>query len=95
MMFEDIGFRYLGPVDGHNIEELERMIVGQTIRRTYINTCKTKKEKDTNIAEENPDKFHATSSFDIKTGNAKRKKRRLFQSIWRKIVKLARKTIKI
>ena len=26
MFFEDIGFRYLGPVDGHNIEELERML---------------------------------------------------------------------
>ena len=69
MYFEDIGFRYLGPVDGHNLEKLEDI----------LNICKeqdgpillhvlTKKGKGYEPAEENPDRFHSTSKFEIETG---------------------------
>lgn len=69
MYFEDIGFKYIGPVDGHNIENLEKI----------LNICKeqdgpillhvlTKKGKGYKPAEENPDIFHSTSKFDVTTG---------------------------
>ena len=69
MYFEDIGFRYLGPVDGHNIEKLEDI----------LNICKeqegpilvhviTKKGKGYKPAEQNPNSFHSISQFNIETG---------------------------
>ena len=69
MFFEDIGFRYLGPVDGHNIEELERMLkITKELDGPVLLHVLTKKGKGYKIAEENPDKYHATGSFDIETG---------------------------
>lgn len=47
MFFEDIGFRYLGPVDGHNIEELERMLnISKQLEGPVLIHVLTKKEKD-------------------------------------------------
>ena len=75
MYFEDIGFTYLGPVDGHNIEELENILrKSQNIEGPIVIHVITKKGKGYEIAEENPDKFHGISSFDIKTGEVKSKK---------------------
>ena len=69
MFFEDIGFRYLGPVDGHNIEELERMLkITKELDGPVLLHVLTKKGKGYKIAEENPDKYHATGPFDIETG---------------------------
>ncbi len=54
-MFEDMGFQYIGPVDGHNVEELERTL--RTIRqrqgRTFLHVI-TKKGKGYQPAEVNP-----------------------------------------
>ena len=75
MFFEDIGFRYLGPVDGHNIEELERMLkITKELDGPVLLHVLTKKGKGYEIAENNPDKYHATSPFDIETGEVKKKK---------------------
>lgn len=69
MYFEDIGFTYLGPVDGHNIEELENMMENsKTIKGPVLIHVITKKGKGYVPAEENPDRFHGVSSFDKKTG---------------------------
>ena len=62
MYFEDIGFRYLGPVDGHNIAELERMLkISKELDGPVLIHVLTKKGKGYKIAEENPDKYHSTS----------------------------------
>ena len=46
MFFEDIGFRYLGPVDGHNIEELERMLnISKQLEGPVLIHVLTKKRK--------------------------------------------------
>ena len=75
MYFEDIGFTYLGPVDGHNIEELENILrKSQNIDGPVVIHVITKKGKGYKFAEENPDKFHGVTEFDINTGEAKNKK---------------------
>ena len=91
MFFEDIGFTYLGPVDGHDIEQLENImrLSRQVIGPVLIHVL-TKKGKGYKIAEENPDKFHATSPFDIETGKPKKEKKPDYSKIFgEKLVDLA------
>ena len=69
MFFEDIGFTYLGPVDGHDIEKLESILkVSRTIDNPVLIHVLTKKGNGYIPAEEHPDKFHSTSKFSIETG---------------------------
>lgn len=73
MFFEDIGFTYLGPVDGHNIEKLESILtLSKQIDRPVLIHVLTKKGKGYKYAEENPDKFHAIAPFNIETGELKK-----------------------
>ena len=97
MFFEDIGFRYLGPVDGHNIEELERMLkISKQLEGPVLIHVLTKKGKGYKIAEENPDKFHATGPFDIGTGNPKKEKKKDYSKVFGdKLVELAKQNEKI
>ncbi len=97
MFFEDIGFRYLGPVDGHNIEELERMLkISKELDGPVLLHILTKKGKGYKIAEENPDKFHATGPFDIETGKSKKVKGDDYSKIFgNKLVELAKNNEKI
>ena len=97
MFFEDIGFRYLGPVDGHNIEELERMLkISKELEGPVLIHVLTKKGKGYKIAEENPDKFHATAPFDIGTGELKSKKGTDYSKVFGdKLIELAKKNDKI
>lgn len=69
MYFEDIGFRYLGPLDGHNLEKLEDILkICKEQEGPILLHVLTKKGKGYRPAEENPDKFHSTSKFEIETG---------------------------
>ena len=97
MFFEDIGFRYLGPVDGHNIEELERMLkITKELDGPVLLHVLTKKGKGYKIAEENPDKYHATAPFDIETGETKKKKEKDYSKVFGdKLIELAKKNQKI
>lgn len=97
MFFEDIGFRYLGPVDGHNIEELERMLrISKELDGPVLLHVLTKKGKGYKIAEENPDKFHATGPFDIETGKPKKAKGDDYSKIFgNKLVELAKNNDRI
>ncbi len=97
MFFEDIGFTYLGPVNGHNIEQLESIMnLSRQIDGPVLIHILTKKGKGYKFAEENPDKFHATSPFDIKTGKPKKQKTLDYSKIFGdKLVELARKNEKI
>ena len=93
MFLEDIGFRYLGPVDGHNEEELERMLkISKELEGPVLLHVITKKGKGYKTAEENPDKFHATGPFDIETGKNKKEKKNDYSKIFgNKLVDLAKK----
>jgi len=92
MFFEDIGFIYLGPVDGHNIEELENILrLSKQLDKPVLVHVLTKKGKGYKIAEENPDRFHATAPFDIKTGKAKKQKSDDYSKVFgEKLVELAK-----
>ncbi|AAK80036.1 1-deoxy-D-xylulose-5-phosphate synthase [Clostridium acetobutylicum] len=71
MFFEDIGIKYLGPIDGHNIEELTSVISkAKEIKGPVILHVKTQKGKGYSYAEENPNKFHSIGKFNSKTGEA-------------------------
>ena len=97
MFFEDIGFTYLGPVDGHNIEKLESVLtISKEVKGPVLIHVLTKKGKGYKIAEKNPDKFHATSPFDIETGEPKKAKSKDYSKVFGdKIVELAQKNDKI
>ncbi len=97
MYFEDIGFTYLGPVDGHNIEQLENILKdSQKLQGPVLIHVITKKGKGYKPAEENPDKFHATGSFDIETGKSKKEKVQDYSKVFGdKLVELAQKNDKI
>lgn len=97
MFFEDIGFRYLGPVDGHDIAELERMLkISKRLNEPVLIHVLTKKGKGYPIAEQNPDRFHATGPFDIETGESKKQKKKDYSKVFgEKLVELAKKNEKI
>ena len=97
MYFEDIGFTYLGPVDGHNISKLESIMrLSQKIEGPVLIHVLTKKGKGYKFAEENPDKFHATGPFNIETGEPKATKKPDYSKVFGdKLVKLAKKNDKI
>ena len=97
MFFEDIGFRYLGPVDGHDIEELERMLkISKQLEGPVLIHVLTKKGKGYEIAQKNPDKFHATGPFNIETGESKKQKKKDYSKVFgEKLIDLAKKNEKI
>ncbi|MBS4539980.1 1-deoxy-D-xylulose-5-phosphate synthase [Clostridium sp. D2Q-11] len=71
ILFEELGFKYLGPVDGHNIPLLIKTLNrAKLVNGPVIVHVLTKKGKGYKHAEENPDKFHGASAFDLKTGKA-------------------------
>ncbi len=75
MYFEDIGFTYLGPVDGHDIKKLEDILErSKKINGPVLIHVVTKKGKGYKLAEENPDKFHGISAYDKETGEVKKSK---------------------
>ena len=69
MFFEDMGLTYLGPVNGHNVKELQAALenAGRVDGAVIIHTI-TKKGLGYKKAEECPAKFHGVEPFDIKTG---------------------------
>ena len=97
MFFEDIGFTYLGPVDGHNIQELENILrLSKQVDTPVLIHVLTKKGKGYEIAEKNPDKFHSISPFNIETGEVKKAKSKDYSAVFgEKLVSLAEKNDKI
>ncbi len=97
MFFEDLGFKYLGPVDGHDIERVEWILnLAKKEKEPVVVHVITKKGKGYKPAEENPDCFHATSSFDKKTGNPNKKKEKDYSKVFGDtLVKLAKNNKKI
>jgi len=97
MFFEDIGFTYLGPVDGHNIEELESILkTSKQVNGPVLIHVLTKKGKGYKFAEKNPDKFHAISPFNIENGKLKTPKEKDYSKVFgEKIVELAKENSKI
>ena len=68
-IFEDMGFHYLGPVDGHDLKGLDRIFkIAKDQKRPVLVHVLTIKGKGYEFAEESPKNYHGVSSFDIEEG---------------------------
>jgi 1-deoxy-D-xylulose-5-phosphate synthase len=75
MLFEDLGFQYIGPLDGHNIDHLLRTFdnIKDYAWPVLVHVI-TKKGKGCSFAECNPSQYHGTPPFDPKTGKTAARK---------------------
>lgn len=74
MFFEDMDITYLGPVDGHDIRKLVKILnEAKRVDHAVLVHVITKKGKGYPPAEENPARFHGTGPFEIETGESKEK----------------------
>ena len=68
-VFSDMGLYYLGPVDGHNLVQLENAIrLARDMKRPVLLHVLTRKGKGCAYAEAHPDKYHGVGSFDPLSG---------------------------
>lgn len=69
VIFEDLGFQYFGPFDGHNIALLKKKLeISKEIDGPVLIHIVTKKGKGYPLAEENPSAYHGVSAFDKEKG---------------------------
>lgn len=72
MLFEELGFKYIGPIDGHNIAIIKRGVtLAKEVKRPVLIHVLTQKGKGYKPAETQPEKFHGTSAFVVKNGESK------------------------
>ena len=96
MYFEEIGIKYLGPVDGHNIEDMETLFKkAQDFEEPVLIHVLTKKGKGYTFAEENPSKFHGIGAFEKGTGEVLTHSKSYSHVFGDCLVKLASKNRKI
>jgi len=69
-MFEELGFYYVGPIDGHNMDQLLPVLKNVRDSQTgpIIVHCRTQKGKGYAPAEKSADKYHGVVKFDVETG---------------------------
>ncbi len=68
-MFEDLGFRYYGPIDGHDLESLiDVLTVAKAHNHSVLIHVNTLKGKGYEFAEKYPSKFHGIGKFNVETG---------------------------
>ena len=82
-MFENMGFNYVGPVNGHDLTGLTRALrYARELNEPVLLHVKTVKGKGYAPAEENPDAFHGVSPFDPATGKSKKKSGENFSAVF-------------
>jgi len=82
-LFEDMGFTYLGPIDGHDLPRLCDMLQwAKEQGGPVVVHVHTVKGKGYSFAEENPGKFHGIGAFDPKTGVLKATENESFSSVF-------------
>jgi 1-deoxy-D-xylulose-5-phosphate synthase len=76
VLFEELGFKYFGPIDGHDVKKLEAVIKRAKSYNGYpvLIHVLTVKGKGYSIAEDKPNKYHGVNPFFIETGEHKEKK---------------------
>ncbi len=96
-LFEDMGFIYLGPVNGHDLEELEEVMrMAKTYDEPVFIHVKTVKGKGYAPAENNPGEYHGISRFDIETGNPEVSADKCFSTVFgHELASLAQKDSRI
>ncbi|MCR5809636.1 MAG: 1-deoxy-D-xylulose-5-phosphate synthase [Clostridiales bacterium] len=72
VLFEELGFTYLGPIDGHDIETMTEVFDhAKKMDKPVVIHAITKKGRGYEPAEKNPEKFHGIGKFDESTGESK------------------------
>ncbi len=74
LMFEEMGINYIGPVDGHNIEQLIDILqTAKKLGQPVIVHAQTTKGKGYSIAEGKEEKWHGVGPFDLESGSSAKK----------------------
>lgn len=96
-MFENMGFTYLGPVDGGNVRELISLLrIARDMNRPVLLHVLTKKGSGYLPAEEDPSRFHGIGRFDPMTGECCSKKTKTFSDAFgEKLTELAENSPRI
>ena len=82
-LFEDMGFTYLGPIDGHDLPRLCDVLQwAKELKSPVVVHVNTVKGKGYPFAEKNPGKFHGISPFDPETGLLKKPSGETFSSVF-------------
>lgn len=85
MFFEEMGLKYVGPIDGHNINELiETLNKVKKLNRPVLLHVITKKGKGYKKAEKYPAHFHGVDSFDLSSGKSFKKKTTTYTEVFSK-----------
>ena len=98
MFFEDMGITYIGPIDGHDIQQMvESLVSAIELQRPVVVHVKTIKGKGYRYAEKHPCYFHGIAPFDLETGKVLEKKEKpAYTDIFaRKILNQAEKDQKL
>lgn len=89
-IFEDMGFHYLGPVDGHDLNRLEQTLkTAKEHNRPVLVHVLTVKGKGYNPAETAPNNYHGVSAFDVENGAETHKKADFSAAVGDELLKLA------
>ena len=73
LVFEELGFRYVGPIDGHNLRDLITTLKNvRRLKGPILLHVSTVKGKGYRPAEQDPERFHKTEPFHLATGKRKR-----------------------
>lgn len=95
-IFEDFGFTYLGPVDGHDIKSLcDVLNRAKSLNKPVIVHVETKKGNGYCFAQDNPTKYHGVSNFNKNTGITTVKANSFSATLGKELVNLAQKDNKI
>lgn len=96
-LFEDMGFIYLGPINGHNLAELDEVMrMAKSFHKPVFIHVKTVKGKGYIPAENNPGEYHGISKFDVITGNPEVSAGECYSTVFgEELVKLAEKDDRI
>ena len=75
-IFEDLGFKYLGPIDGHDIPRMIRIFnqIKTNLTGPIFVHIVTQKGKGYKHAEDDAARFHGLGPYEIETGKSKKKK---------------------
>ena len=85
--FEDFGIKYIGPIDGHDIKEMVRVLNAlKKLNEPVVMHVVTQKGRGYVPAEKNPSAFHGVGSFDIATGESLASKSLTYTSVFSKTI---------
>ena len=85
--FEDFGIKYIGPIDGHDIKEMVRVLNAlKRLNEPVVMHVVTQIGRGYVPAEQNPSAFHGVGSFDIATGESLASKSLTYTSVFSKTI---------